>query len=133
MVQRPAARAGVTTVALMPPVLARRGFMRFLYVEVLQLLGGREATLLAADGHGKFAVPDDCTFHLYVSTAPCGTASCTRGGGKASKVPETARADGEGAPPPAPQSSGEAAPAWFIKGSGDPEAPPGCCTAEARV
>ncbi|CAE7941152.1 Adarb1, partial [Symbiodinium necroappetens] len=102
-------------------VLARRGFMRFLYLEALQLLGGREATLLTAAGRGKFAVPDDCTFHLYVSTAPCGTASCTRAGSKAPKAPETLHAAGEGAPPSAPQSSGEAAPPWFVKGSGDPE------------
>ncbi|CAJ1417308.1 unnamed protein product [Effrenium voratum] len=59
-------------------VLARRGFMRYLYREAHALAtktGSAPARLLQA-GDTKLEMQQNLALHLYVSTAPCGWASC---------------------------------------------------------
>ncbi|CAJ1396628.1 unnamed protein product [Effrenium voratum] len=81
-------------------VLARRGFMRYLYREAHALAtktGSAPARLLQA-GDTKLEMQQNLALHLYVSTAPCGWASCRQA--EASH--------------------------FLAKGSGDKEAPAGC-------
>ncbi|XP_069074311.1 double-stranded RNA-specific adenosine deaminase isoform X2 [Pleurodeles waltl] len=53
-------------------VISRRGFIRFLYSELMKHdPESSEAIFEEAEG-GKLKIKDHITFHLYISTAPCG-------------------------------------------------------------
>ncbi|TRZ01319.1 hypothetical protein DNTS_020887 [Danionella cerebrum] len=54
-------------------IISRRGFIRFLYSELVRHWEnpGQESIFEVADD-GKLKVKSDITFHLYISTAPCG-------------------------------------------------------------
>ncbi|XP_026083159.1 double-stranded RNA-specific adenosine deaminase-like [Carassius auratus] len=54
-------------------IISRRGFIRFLYCELMKHWEspGDESVFEEADD-GKLKIKPDITFHLYISTAPCG-------------------------------------------------------------
>ncbi|XP_026140866.1 double-stranded RNA-specific adenosine deaminase [Carassius auratus] len=54
-------------------IISRRGFIRFLYGELIKHWEspGDETIFELADD-GKLKIKSDVTFHLYISTAPCG-------------------------------------------------------------
>ncbi|KAK2903104.1 hypothetical protein Q8A67_007817 [Cirrhinus molitorella] len=54
-------------------IISRRGFIRFLYGELMKHWEspGDESIFEVADD-GKLKIKSDITFHLYISTAPCG-------------------------------------------------------------
>uniref|UniRef100_A0A9J8AAB7 Adenosine deaminase RNA specific n=1 Tax=Cyprinus carpio carpio TaxID=630221 RepID=A0A9J8AAB7_CYPCA len=54
-------------------IISRRGFIRFLYGELMKHWEspGDETIFEVADD-GKLKIKSDVTFHLYISTAPCG-------------------------------------------------------------
>lgn len=54
-------------------IISRRGFIRFLYSELMKHWEspGDETIFEVADD-GKLKIKSDITFHLYISTAPCG-------------------------------------------------------------
>ncbi|XP_043116156.1 double-stranded RNA-specific adenosine deaminase isoform X2 [Puntigrus tetrazona] len=54
-------------------IISRRGFIRFLYGELMKHWEspGDETIFEVADD-GKLKIKSDITFHLYISTAPCG-------------------------------------------------------------
>uniref|UniRef100_A0A672KSC1 Double-stranded RNA-specific adenosine deaminase-like n=1 Tax=Sinocyclocheilus grahami TaxID=75366 RepID=A0A672KSC1_SINGR len=54
-------------------IISRRGFIRFLYCELMKHWEspGDETVFEVADD-GKLKIKPDITFHLYISTAPCG-------------------------------------------------------------
>ena len=56
-------------------VLARRGFLRVLYRELIRLMDTGESPLLERRGTHRATLRRGVTVHLYVSTAPCGAAS----------------------------------------------------------
>lgn len=56
-------------------VVARRAFLRFLYAQLSFCTKGKENTsIFEKQASGKFDVKPGISFHLYISTAPCGDA-----------------------------------------------------------
>ncbi|KAM4600718.1 double-stranded RNA-specific adenosine deaminase isoform 1-T2 [Polymixia lowei] len=53
-------------------IISRRGFVRFLYSELLKHCDGADDSIFEPAEEGKLQIKDDITFHLYISTAPCG-------------------------------------------------------------
>ncbi|XP_034553342.1 double-stranded RNA-specific adenosine deaminase [Notolabrus celidotus] len=53
-------------------IISRRGFIRFLYSELLKHHDGAEDSIFELGDNNKMKVKSDITFHLYISTAPCG-------------------------------------------------------------
>ncbi|XP_067328378.1 double-stranded RNA-specific adenosine deaminase isoform X2 [Anolis sagrei] len=54
-------------------IISRRGFIRFLYDELLKYdPAAPEDSIFEPLPDGQLKVKDDITFHLYISTAPCG-------------------------------------------------------------
>lgn len=57
-------------------VITRRSFLRFLYQQLMDYYSGKEDTIIELDALGeKLQIKSNFTFHLYVSTAPCGDAA----------------------------------------------------------
>ena len=56
-------------------IIAKRSFMRFLYSQVDLCAKGQESTSIFCRGSsGLYALKPGISFHLYISTAPCGDA-----------------------------------------------------------
>lgn len=55
-------------------IITRRGFIRFLYQQLLSYTTKQTDTIFEPS-KGKLKVKDGITFHLYISTAPCGDGS----------------------------------------------------------
>lgn len=56
-------------------VIARRSLIRFLYAQLdLCAKGQGSASILQHTSSGKFGLKPGVSFHLYISTAPCGDA-----------------------------------------------------------
>ncbi|XP_041648761.1 double-stranded RNA-specific adenosine deaminase [Cheilinus undulatus] len=53
-------------------IISRRGFIRFLYSELLKHYDGAEDSIFEPTETNKLQIKSDITFHLYISTAPCG-------------------------------------------------------------
>ncbi|MGH0188655.1 UNVERIFIED_CONTAM: hypothetical protein FKN15_030861 [Acipenser sinensis] len=54
-------------------IISRRGFIRFLYSELLKYdPASNEGSIFEPSEGGKVRVKKGITFHLYISTAPCG-------------------------------------------------------------
>ncbi|XP_037130100.1 double-stranded RNA-specific adenosine deaminase isoform X1 [Syngnathus acus] len=53
-------------------IISRRGFVRFLYSELLKHFEGGDNSIFEAAADKKLQIKPDITFHLYISTAPCG-------------------------------------------------------------
>ncbi|KAM9488061.1 double-stranded RNA-specific adenosine deaminase [Clarias gariepinus] len=54
-------------------IISRRGFIRFLYSELMKCWDSPdEDNIFTAAEDGLLKLKDDITFHLYISTAPCG-------------------------------------------------------------
>nr|XP_033780664.1 double-stranded RNA-specific adenosine deaminase isoform X2 [Geotrypetes seraphini] len=54
-------------------IISRRGFIRFLYSELMKVdSSASEDSLFETAGDGRLKLKSGITFHLYVSTAPCG-------------------------------------------------------------
>ncbi|XP_053133313.1 double-stranded RNA-specific adenosine deaminase [Hemicordylus capensis] len=54
-------------------IIARRGFIRFLYNELTKYdPSAPDDSIFQPLEDGKLKIKDDVTFHLYISTAPCG-------------------------------------------------------------
>ncbi|XP_066466233.1 double-stranded RNA-specific adenosine deaminase isoform X2 [Tiliqua scincoides] len=54
-------------------IIARRGFIRFLYNELMKYNPESPGdSIFVPLESGKLKIKDDVTFHLYISTAPCG-------------------------------------------------------------
>ncbi|XP_060109479.1 double-stranded RNA-specific adenosine deaminase [Heteronotia binoei] len=54
-------------------IISRRGFIRFLYSELMKYdPSAPEDSIFEPAGDSKLKIKDDITFHLYISTAPCG-------------------------------------------------------------
>uniref|UniRef100_UPI0037E82824 double-stranded RNA-specific adenosine deaminase isoform X2 n=1 Tax=Semicossyphus pulcher TaxID=241346 RepID=UPI0037E82824 len=53
-------------------IISRRGFVRFLYSELLKHFDGTEDSIFEPAEKNKLQIKSDITFHLYISTAPCG-------------------------------------------------------------
>ncbi|XP_030042269.1 double-stranded RNA-specific adenosine deaminase isoform X3 [Microcaecilia unicolor] len=54
-------------------IISRRGFIRFLYSELMKFdSSASEDSLFEIAEDGRLKIKDSITFHLYVSTAPCG-------------------------------------------------------------
>ncbi|XP_062820845.1 double-stranded RNA-specific adenosine deaminase [Anolis carolinensis] len=54
-------------------IISRRGFIRFLYDELLKYdPAAPEESIFEPLPDGQLKIKDDITFHLYISTAPCG-------------------------------------------------------------
>ncbi|XP_062581262.1 double-stranded RNA-specific adenosine deaminase-like [Saccostrea cucullata] len=53
-------------------VIANRGFRRYLYNQICQLQSSGESDLLKRASSGKLRLASHLSFHLYISTAPCG-------------------------------------------------------------
>uniref|UniRef100_A0A3Q3M3I3 Adenosine deaminase RNA specific n=1 Tax=Mastacembelus armatus TaxID=205130 RepID=A0A3Q3M3I3_9TELE len=53
-------------------IISRRGFVRFLYIELLKHYDGTEDSIFEPADKNKLQIKSDITFHLYISTAPCG-------------------------------------------------------------
>ncbi|XP_017280476.2 double-stranded RNA-specific adenosine deaminase isoform X2 [Kryptolebias marmoratus] len=53
-------------------IISRRGFIRFLYSELLRHYDGADDSIFEPAEDGKLKIKSDITFHLYISTAPCG-------------------------------------------------------------
>ncbi|XP_056299950.1 double-stranded RNA-specific adenosine deaminase [Pseudoliparis swirei] len=66
-------------------IISRRGFVRFLYIELLKHYDNTEDSIFEAVENDKLQIKSDITFHLYISTAPCGDGalfdkSCSQAG-----------------------------------------------------
>ena len=55
-------------------VVARRAFIKYLYVQLRHCVEGRESIFTKKPMPGKCMLKHDISFHLYISTAPCGDA-----------------------------------------------------------
>ncbi|XP_053699554.1 double-stranded RNA-specific adenosine deaminase [Synchiropus splendidus] len=53
-------------------IISRRGFVRFLYSELLKHYEASEESIFEQAENNKLRIKSDITFHLYISTAPCG-------------------------------------------------------------
>lgn len=53
-------------------IISRRGFVRFLYSELLKHYDGGDDSIFEETQNNRLRVKSDITFHLYISTAPCG-------------------------------------------------------------
>uniref|UniRef100_A0A671QA75 Double-stranded RNA-specific adenosine deaminase-like n=1 Tax=Sinocyclocheilus anshuiensis TaxID=1608454 RepID=A0A671QA75_9TELE len=54
-------------------IISRRGFIRFLYGELMKHWESPgDETIFEVAHDGKLKIKSDITFHLYISTAPCG-------------------------------------------------------------
>ncbi|XP_074539466.1 double-stranded RNA-specific adenosine deaminase [Halichoeres trimaculatus] len=53
-------------------IISRRGFIRFLYSELLKHYDGTDDSIFEPGENNKLQIKSDITFHLYISTAPCG-------------------------------------------------------------
>lgn len=53
-------------------IISRRGFVRFLYSELLRHYDGADDSIFEPAEGNKLQIKPDITFHLYISTAPCG-------------------------------------------------------------
>uniref|UniRef100_A0A8C2WHC2 Adenosine deaminase RNA specific n=1 Tax=Cyclopterus lumpus TaxID=8103 RepID=A0A8C2WHC2_CYCLU len=53
-------------------IISRRGFVRFLYIELLKHYENTDDSIFEAVDNEKLQIKSDITFHLYISTAPCG-------------------------------------------------------------
>ncbi|XP_040020981.2 double-stranded RNA-specific adenosine deaminase [Gasterosteus aculeatus] len=53
-------------------IISRRGFVRFLYIELLKHYDGTDDSIFEVAENDLLRVKSDITFHLYISTAPCG-------------------------------------------------------------
>ncbi|XP_029927808.1 double-stranded RNA-specific adenosine deaminase [Myripristis murdjan] len=53
-------------------IISRRGFVRFLYSELLRHCDGADDSIFEPAEENKLRIKSDITFHLYISTAPCG-------------------------------------------------------------
>ncbi|XP_068179352.1 double-stranded RNA-specific adenosine deaminase isoform X2 [Antennarius striatus] len=53
-------------------IISRRGFVRFLYSELIKYYDGTDDSIFEPVEKDKLQVKPDITFHLYISTAPCG-------------------------------------------------------------
>jgi double-stranded RNA-specific adenosine deaminase len=53
-------------------ILARRGLVRVFYKELSHFFAGKESIFIKKTNIGKLCLKDGVTFHLYISTAPCG-------------------------------------------------------------
>ncbi|KAJ8005030.1 hypothetical protein DPEC_G00142410 [Dallia pectoralis] len=53
-------------------IISRRGFLRFLYAELQKHCEGSEDSIFEPANDNKLRIKPDTTFHLYISTAPCG-------------------------------------------------------------
>ncbi|KAI3361058.1 hypothetical protein L3Q82_013260 [Scortum barcoo] len=53
-------------------IISRRGFVRFLYSELLKHYDGTDDSIFEPAEKNKLRIKSDITFHLYISTAPCG-------------------------------------------------------------
>uniref|UniRef100_A0A3B5LXE8 Adenosine deaminase RNA specific n=1 Tax=Xiphophorus couchianus TaxID=32473 RepID=A0A3B5LXE8_9TELE len=53
-------------------IISRRGFIRFLYSELLKHYDGADDSIFEPAEENKLKIKPDITFHLYISTAPCG-------------------------------------------------------------
>ncbi|XP_022055165.2 double-stranded RNA-specific adenosine deaminase isoform X1 [Acanthochromis polyacanthus] len=53
-------------------IISRRGFVRFLYNELLKHCDGADDGIFEPAENDKLRIKSDITFHLYISTAPCG-------------------------------------------------------------
>ncbi|XP_005732146.1 double-stranded RNA-specific adenosine deaminase isoform X3 [Pundamilia nyererei] len=69
-------------------IISRRGFIRFLYSELLKHYEGADDSIFEPAENNKLRIKSDITFHLYISTAPCGDGalfdkSCSEAGDEA--------------------------------------------------
>lgn len=56
-------------------VVTRRAFLRFLYAQLgLCTKGKKDTSIFEKESSGKFSLKPGISFHLYISTAPCGDA-----------------------------------------------------------
>ncbi|GFS05670.1 double-stranded RNA-specific adenosine deaminase [Elysia marginata] len=53
-------------------IITRRGFLRFLYSQLLIHASDPSKSIFEDSPSGKLQVKEEVTFHLYISTAPCG-------------------------------------------------------------
>ncbi|KAH3890289.1 hypothetical protein DPMN_014365 [Dreissena polymorpha] len=53
-------------------IITRRGFIRFLYKQLRDYEVGKPHPMFESSSTGHLRVRDNITFHLYISTAPCG-------------------------------------------------------------
>ncbi|KAK1895382.1 Double-stranded RNA-specific adenosine deaminase [Dissostichus eleginoides] len=53
-------------------IISRRGFVRFLYIELIKHYDGTDDSIFEQAEDNKLRIKSDITFHLYISTAPCG-------------------------------------------------------------
>ncbi|XP_061173260.1 double-stranded RNA-specific adenosine deaminase-like [Saccostrea echinata] len=53
-------------------VIAKRGFRRYLYNKICQSQSSGESDLLRRASSGKLGLASHFSFHMYISTAPCG-------------------------------------------------------------
>ncbi|XP_029306624.1 double-stranded RNA-specific adenosine deaminase [Cottoperca gobio] len=53
-------------------IISRRGFVRFLYIELLKHHEGTDDSIFEEVDKNLVRIKSDITFHLYISTAPCG-------------------------------------------------------------
>lgn len=53
-------------------IITRRGFLRFLYQQLLTHASDPTKSIFEESQSGKLRVKEEVTFHLYISTAPCG-------------------------------------------------------------
>lgn len=53
-------------------IICRRAFLKYLYAELGNYYSRKESIFTSGGQGGKLQVKDDLTWHLYISTAPCG-------------------------------------------------------------
>jgi len=55
-------------------VMVRRALLKFLHLQAVHAHTGSDSILVCSDTSGKLRLRDSLTFHLYISTVPCGSA-----------------------------------------------------------